>query len=85
VSDDTATSCPLLRRKKRGWALTVTEESSDVAPRDFDDARKSPLSPLGILLMNFGFFGIQFSFGLQQSAVNPIFTFIGPRPRSCRC
>jgi maltose/moltooligosaccharide transporter len=30
--------------------------------------------------MNFGFFGIQFSFGLQQSAVNPIFTFIGAKP-----
>jgi maltose/moltooligosaccharide transporter len=61
-------------------AVTVIEESSDVAPRDFDDARKPPLSPLGILLMNFGFFGIQFSFGLQQSAVNPIFTFIGAKP-----
>ena len=60
--------------------MTVIEESSDVAPRDFDDARKPPLSPLGILLMNFGFFGIQFSFGLQQSAVNPIFTFIGAKP-----
>ena len=45
-----------------------------------DDARKPPLSPLAILLMNFGFFGIQFSFGLQQSAVNPIFTFIGAKP-----
>ena len=30
--------------------------------------------------MNFGFFGIQFSFGLRQSAVNPIFTFIGAKP-----
>ena len=60
--------------------MTVTEESSDVAPRDYDDARKPPLSQLGILLMNFGFFGIQFSFGLQQSAVNPIFTFIGAKP-----
>ena len=63
-----------------GLAVTVTEESSDVAPRDFDDARKPLLSPLAILLMNFGFFGIQFSFGLQQSAVNPIFTFIGAKP-----
>jgi maltose/moltooligosaccharide transporter len=63
-----------------GLALTVTEESRDVAPRDLDDARKPPLSSLGILLMNFGFFGIQFSFGLQQSAVNPIFTFIGAQP-----
>lgn len=27
--------------------------------------------------MNVGFFGIQFSFGLQQSAVNPIFEYLG--------
>jgi hypothetical protein len=50
--------------RENGVALTVTEESRDVAPRDLDDARKPPLSSLGILLMNFGFFGIQFSFGL---------------------
>ena len=38
-----------------------------------------------ILLMNFGFFGIQYSFGMQQTAVNPIFTFLARRPRtSCR-
>ena len=48
--------------------------------RDFDDARKPPLSAAGILLMNFGFFGIQYSFGLQQSAVDPIFTSIGADP-----
>ncbi|MBL8251026.1 MAG: MFS transporter [Candidatus Competibacter sp.] len=30
-----------------------------------------------ILLMNFGFFGIQYSFGMQQTAINPIFQFIG--------
>jgi maltose/moltooligosaccharide transporter len=30
--------------------------------------------------MNFGFFGIQYSFGMQQTAVNPIFTFIGANP-----
>lgn len=29
-----------------------------------------------IILMNFGFFGIQYSFGLQQTAINPIFTFL---------
>ena len=27
--------------------------------------------------MNVGFFGIQFSFGLQQTAVSPIFSFLG--------
>ena len=30
--------------------------------------------------MNVGFFGIQYSFGLQQSAVNPIYDFLGARP-----
>ena len=30
--------------------------------------------------MNVGFFGIQFSFGLQQTAVNPIFSFLGALP-----
>ena len=29
-----------------------------------------------IMLMNFGFFGIQYSFGLQQTAINPIFNFL---------
>jgi maltose/moltooligosaccharide transporter len=54
--------------------------SSSVQVTDVNVERKPPLSPMGILLMNFGFFGIQFSFGLQQSAVNPIFTFIGAKP-----
>ena len=31
-----------------------------------------------IMLMNFGFFGIQYSFGLQQTAINPIFSFLNP-------
>lgn len=30
--------------------------------------------------MNVGFFGIQYSFGLQQSAVNPIYDFLGASP-----
>lgn len=30
--------------------------------------------------MNVGFFGIQYSFGLQQSAVNPIYDFLGAHP-----
>lgn len=30
--------------------------------------------------MNVGFLGIQFSFGLQQTAVNPIFSFLGANP-----
>jgi len=30
--------------------------------------------------MNVGFFGIQYSFGLQQTAVNPLYTFLHARP-----
>ena len=33
-----------------------------------------------IINMNVGFFGIQYSFGLQQSAVNPLYDFLGARP-----
>ena len=33
-----------------------------------------------IINMNVGFFGIQSSFGLQQSAVNPIYDFLGASP-----
>lgn len=39
--------------------------------------KKPRLSFWNIWNMNVGFFGIQFSFGLQQSAVNPIFEFLG--------
>ena len=38
---------------------------------------KLPLSFWQIFNMNVGFLGIQFSFGLQQTAVNPIFSFLG--------
>ncbi|MFD0994175.1 MFS transporter [Tenacibaculum geojense] len=39
--------------------------------------RKPRLSFWQIWNMNVGFFGIQYSFGLQQSAVNPIYDFLG--------
>ena len=38
---------------------------------------KASLSFWQIFNMNVGFLGIQFSFGLQQTAVNPIFSFLG--------
>ncbi len=41
---------------------------------------KIKLSFWQILNMNVGFFGIQYSFGLQQSAVNPIYDFLGAAP-----
>ncbi len=42
--------------------------------------QKPKLSFLQIINMNVGFFGIQYSFGLQQSAVNPIYDMLGARP-----
>lgn len=42
--------------------------------------KKIRLSFWQILNMNVGFFGIQYSFGLQQSAVNPIYDFLGATP-----
>ena len=38
--------------------------------------RKPLMTTRQILLMNFGFLGIQYSFGMQQTAVNPIFGFL---------
>ncbi|WP_282122902.1 MFS transporter [Algibacter mikhailovii] len=40
-------------------------------------SKKPSLSFWQIFNMNVGFLGIQFSFGLQQTAVNPIFSFLG--------
>ncbi|WP_221259746.1 MFS transporter [Flavobacterium okayamense] len=42
--------------------------------------RKVKLNFWQILNMNVGFLGIQYSFGLQQSAVNPIYDFLGASP-----
>ena len=38
------------------------------------------MSTSALLMMNLGFFGVQFSFGLTQSAVNPLFLLIGASP-----
>ncbi|MFM8743504.1 MAG: MFS transporter, partial [Cytophagales bacterium] len=43
-------------------------------------AQKPYLTFSQIINMNVGFFGIQYSFGLQQSAVNPIYDFLGASP-----
>jgi len=39
--------------------------------------KKPKLNFWQIFNMNVGFLGIQYSFGLQQSAINPIFLFLG--------
>jgi maltose/moltooligosaccharide transporter len=35
-----------------------------------------------IINMNVGFFGIQYSFGLQQTAINPLYTFLHAKPET---
>lgn len=45
-----------------------------------DILHKPPMSTLQIILMNFGFFGIQYSFGMQQNAMSPIYQFLGAQP-----
>ena len=43
--------------------------------------RTKPLMTMpSILIMNLGFFGIQYSFGMQQTAVNPVYEFLGADP-----
>ena len=58
-------------------AIAAQEGAQPEAQQSVDLDRKPPLSFPQILLMNFGFFGIQYSFGLQQTAINPIFQLIG--------
>lgn len=41
---------------------------------------KPSLSFWQIVNMNVGFFGIQYSFGLQQTAINPLYTFLHAKP-----
>ena len=45
-----------------------------------DTAHKPSMSTMQILLMNVGFFGIQYSFGMQQNAMSPIYQFLGASP-----
>ncbi len=42
--------------------------------------KKPTMSFWQIVNMNVGFFGIQYSFGLQQTAINPFYTFLHTRP-----
>ena len=55
-----------------------TEASS---PQHTSIVRTKPLMTMRqILIMNLGFFGIQYSFGMQQTAVNPVYEFLGANP-----
>lgn len=59
----------------------TTTTSEAVSTAGAGDAERRPvMSTSAILMMNLGFFGVQFSFGLTQSAVNPLFLLIGAKP-----
>jgi maltose/moltooligosaccharide transporter len=58
-------------------ASTTTET---VSPAGGQDERRPLMNRNALLMMNLGFFGVQFSFGLTQSAVNPLFLLIGAEP-----
>jgi maltose/moltooligosaccharide transporter len=58
--------------------MTTTSKSVST---DAGPVENRPLMSGGaLLMMNLGFFGVQFSFGLTQSAVNPLFLLIGAEP-----
>src|SRR3954466_9333922 len=57
---------------------TTTAES--VSAGGGGGERPPVMSTSALLMMNLGFFGVQFSFGLTQSAVNPLFLLIGAKP-----
>src|SRR5215207_9048533 len=57
--------------------ITTSESvSTGVGPAEHRPLMTGP----ALLMMNLGFFGVQFSFGLTQSAVNPLFLLIGAEP-----
>jgi len=59
----------------------MTTTTSDTVSTDVGQAERRPLmTGRALLMMNLGFFGVQFSFGLTQSAVNPLFLLIGADP-----
>src|SRR5437764_5525321 len=62
-----------------GVAMTTT--TSEPVSTGAEHIERRPLmTGSAILMMNLGFFGVQFSFGLTQSAVNPLFLLIGAKP-----
>jgi maltose/moltooligosaccharide transporter len=60
----------------------MSTATAEVTEAGSDDERRPLMSSANIAWMNLGFFGVQFSFGLTQSAVNPIFLFLGAEAHS---
>src|SRR5205814_4516772 len=63
----------------QGDSMTTT--TSESVPTDTAQLkRKTTMIGPTILMINLNFFGVQFSFDLTQSAVNPLFLMIGAKP-----
>jgi maltose/moltooligosaccharide transporter len=60
--------------------MTTATTSGSVSSGAGEVERKPLMTGSALLMMNLGFFGVQFSFGLTQSAVNPLFLLIGAKP-----
>jgi maltose/moltooligosaccharide transporter len=60
--------------------MTTTTTSDTVSTAAERGDHKPLMTTKALLMMNLGFFGVQFSFGLTQSAVNPLFLLIGADP-----
>lgn len=58
----------------------MTAEAAPNVQRTSVVRQKPLMSMRQILIMNLGFFGIQYSFGMQQTAVNPVYEFLGASP-----
>jgi maltose/moltooligosaccharide transporter len=59
----------------------MTAEATSPNLQHMSVVRTKPLMTMPqILIMNLGFFGIQYSFGMQQTAVNPVYEFLGADP-----
>jgi maltose/moltooligosaccharide transporter len=62
----------------RGWIGSI--RCTNILTRISMSFQKPQLSFSQIINMNVGFFGIQYSFGLQQTAINPLYTFLHANP-----
>ncbi len=57
--------------------MTVTREERGIRDASTVLDHKPPLTSGNIFMMNVGFFGVQFSFALTQTAINPLFSAMG--------
>ena len=57
--------------------MTATVAEVTEVSVEEDDERRPLMTSGNIAWMNLGFFGVQYSFGLTQTAVNPLFILLG--------